>query len=53
MTTKQYYKWMERERVRLTKQVDKKKKAIIWADYQFNKDKYNKIIQLAKEDWLL
>jgi hypothetical protein len=53
MTTKQYYKWLERERVRLTKQVDKKKKAIMWSDYECNKDKYNKIILLAKEDWLL
>jgi hypothetical protein len=52
MSTKQFYKCIERERMRASKE-DKKQRAIICADSQFNKEKYKKIIELAKEDWLL
>ena len=51
LSTKQFYESIERERVRT--KGDKKKRAIIFAKSQFNKDKYKKIIELAKEDWLL
>jgi hypothetical protein len=53
LSTKQFYKWIERGRVVLRTKGDKKKKAMICANSQFNKNKYKKIIELAKEDWLL
>jgi hypothetical protein len=53
MTMKQYHNWCDRERVWATKVADKKQKAIISSRIQFTKDKYNKIIKLAKEEWLL
>ena len=62
MTMKQYYEWIEEveECANMSSvhqggqnKKDKKKGANIIADSWFMKEKYKKVIELAKEDWLL
>ena len=53
MTVKQYNRWCDREKLRALKIADKKEKRQLASRFLFTKEKYNKVIKLAKEEWLL
>jgi hypothetical protein len=58
MTMRQYYEWVEEVEEYSNKKTghkkeDKKRKANIIVKSLFKKDKYEKVIEAGKEDWLL
>jgi hypothetical protein len=53
MTTKQYYEWKKNVEQYARHDTNKKKKYRILADSQFKTKKYQRVIEFAKEDWLV
>jgi hypothetical protein len=53
MTTNQFYEWKNQVEQSLRRDMDKKKRKRVMKDFQFKTKKYEKVIELAKDDWLV